>query len=71
MQVYAAFKSIPDYHGPPPTLVSLHETLVGAMKALYPDESHERFRNMFTERRSGVWEGPDGFGLVRLMEVQP
>lgn len=73
MEVYAAFRSVPDYHAPSPALLSLHETLDGAIKALYPD--NEGFRNAFTKwsrsTRGETWEGPDGFGLVRKMEVLP
>lgn len=72
MEVYAAFRTSPDYHAPPATLHSLHTTLEGAILALYPDRAD--FREAFTERtnRYGTmryWEGPDGFGMVKLMEI--
>jgi hypothetical protein len=69
IKIYAAFNSVPDYTAPAPSLRSLHESLDGAKKALYPDR--EDFRNSFREYKPGVWDGPDGFGLIRLMEVLP
>lgn len=70
--VYAAFRSVPDYTAPSPPLHSLHETLEGAIKALYPNESEERLRAMFTKSTysKDTWNGPDGFGMVRLIEVE-
>lgn len=72
MEVYAAFKSVPDYYAGSPPLVSLHKTLDGAVKALYPD--NEDFQNSFRAWTSSItgptWEGPDGFGLIRLLEVK-
>lgn len=69
-RVYAAFRSVPDYTAPSPPLKSLHRTLEGALHSLYPDR--EDFRNAFrhTSTDPDEWEGPDGFGLIRLMEVE-
>lgn len=67
--VYAAFNSTPDYHGRGPSLKSLHETFEGAVRSLYPDR--EDFQAAFRETLPGEWDGPDGFGLVRIVEVQP
>lgn len=66
--VYAAFKSVPDYHAPAPPLKSLHLTLEGAIHALYPNRAD--FRNSFKEFSPGRWEGPDGFGMVERLEVK-
>jgi hypothetical protein len=70
--VYAAFRSVPDYTAPTPPLLSLHETLGGAIKALYPDR--QDFRDAFRMERSPngerYWNGPDGFGLVKEMVVK-
>lgn len=65
MKVYAAFRSYPDYHAGPPSLHSLHETLEGAIESLYPDKEYA-FRQW---PGKDIWEGPDGFGLIKLMEV--
>jgi hypothetical protein len=72
MQVFAAFRSVPDYHAGPAPFVSVHETLGGAIKALYPDnvKYQEAFRK-WANSRMDTWEGPDGFGLVRKIEVLP
>jgi hypothetical protein len=67
MDIYAAFNSAPDYSAPPPSLKSLHLTLEGAKKSLYPDR--EDFQNSFRQI-NGDWHGPDGFGLVKLMSVK-
>ena len=63
--VYAAFYSTPDYSGRGPTLLSLHCTLEGAIKALYPDGDYD-FRKWEGE---DIWEGPDGFGLIKLLPI--
>ncbi len=69
MFVYAAYRSVPDYTAPAPPLVSLHKSLDGAIKALYPDR--EDFRESFTKSHyvANMWNGPDGFGMVRMLEV--
>lgn len=71
MKVYAAYRSVPDYTAPSPSLVSLHKTLEGAKRALYPDR--EDFRQAFRKANKPLqdtWIGPDGFGEIRLMEVK-
>lgn len=67
MTVYVAFRSVPDYTAGAPALHSIHITLRGAIEALYPDKPE-----WWDFRRSSndEWHGPDGYGLVRLMEVQ-
>lgn len=78
-KVYAAFRSSPDYASSPTTLVSLHETLDGATMALYPETKQTnnlRSRKAFTRgiTISGAdswWTGPDGYGLIKLMEIKP
>lgn len=71
--VYVAFRSSPDYNAAAPPIVGLYATLEGAIEALYPGETDQarRFRSQFRESSyaSCVWIGPDGFGEVRLMEV--
>jgi hypothetical protein len=71
MEVFAAYRSVPDYHAGPAPLKSLHETLDGAIKALYPDR--EDFRALFRKSHyvADTWIGPDGFGEVKKMEVLP
>lgn len=66
MEVFAAFRSVPDYSAPSPSLKSLHLTLDGAILSLYPDGKAE-FRKWAGHE---VWEGPDGFGLIKKMEVE-
>ena len=69
MEVYIALRSSPDYTAPPPSFVSAHETLKGAIEALYPDQL--QFQTAFRKwPDKDVWEGPDGFGLIRKVEVK-
>lgn len=70
MIVYAAFVSAPDYTAPPPSLKSLHTSLEGAISALYPDRPDFQVKFRESGYRTGEWIGPDGFGLVRRMEVK-
>jgi hypothetical protein len=66
--LYAAFSSVPDYSAPAPTFLSVHRTLEGAKRALYPDD---KYHETFTYRvKAMYWEGPDGFGLIRRVEVK-
>lgn len=68
-EVYAAFRSVPDYHAGPAPLVSLHRTWEGAARALYPEgDEYQSLFHRWTNKK--VWQGPDGFGLIRLMEVK-
>jgi hypothetical protein len=70
MEVYVALKSVPDYtQAPWAPFHSVHTTLEGAIKALYPDRKdfQSQFKKWPTNK---VWEGPDGFGMVKLVEVQ-
>jgi hypothetical protein len=69
--VYAAFRSYPDFHAPAPQLVSIHLTEQGAIHALYPEntDAHKNFREAFRKTSEGVWQGPDGFGMVKKMAV--
>lgn len=66
--VYAAYRSVPDFHARPPAVHSLHLTLDGAIKSLYPDrpDFQQSFRKVAGAER---WEGPDGFGSVERVEV--
>lgn len=66
-KVYAAFRSAPDYTAPPPSLVSLHKTLGGAINALYPDKAYNFTKST---RFENVWVGPDGFGQIKLLEIK-
>lgn len=70
MEVYAAFKSVPDYSGPGPVLVSLHNSFEGAKTALYPERDYE-FRLSTSLSRDKTWYGPGGYGMIRQMEVKP
>jgi hypothetical protein len=66
MRVFAAFHSTPDYHGKGPSLKSLHYSLEGAIASLYPKMNY----NFQKWPGKDVWEGPDGFGLIKLFEVK-
>lgn len=66
MQVFGAYRSYPDYNAPSPILVSLHMTFEGARRALYPDKDYEFTKSNYSP---GTWNGPDGFGMIRLLEV--
>ncbi len=71
MEVYVALNSSPDYSAPAPSFKSVHDTLEGAIHALYPDRAD--FQMVFRKWPSGlgeVWEGPDGFGMVKKVTVQ-
>lgn len=68
MPVYVALNSDPGWTAPAPSFKSVHRTLDGAKRALYPD--HENFRDAFRESRPGVWTGPDGYGEIRMVEVK-
>lgn len=71
MDVYVALNSVPDYHAPAPSFKSVHRTLDGAILAVYPKAENERFRKMFRKwPNADVWEGPDGFGMVKLVQLQ-
>lgn len=71
--IYVALRSVPDYHAPAPSFQSAHASLEGAIAALYPNEDQERFREMFrpSPYSKDTWDGPDGFGMVRKLEVLP
>lgn len=70
--VYAAFYTTPDYTSSGGSLKSIHKTLEGAIASLYPESAAHRadFRKSVHTTRN-IWTGPDGFGEVREMEVQP
>lgn len=68
--VYAAFNTSPDYNAPSPSLKSLHRTLAGAQEALYPNGAKFRYDPGFTPDKDR-WNGPDGFGLIKRMEIKP
>lgn len=65
--VYAAFRSVPDYSAGAPPLISVHKTLEGAKRALYPNNNYEFITDGYNLNE---WIGPDGFGLIRLMEIK-
>lgn len=72
MKLYVALNSVPDYNAPAPSFKSVHETLEGAIAALYPDS--EKFQKAFVKSRyykENIWIGPDGFGEVREVELLP
>lgn len=68
--VYIALNSVPDYTAPAPSFKSVHHTLEGAILALYPDR--EDFRIAFSPSRyvPDTWNGPDGFGTVKRVEIK-
>lgn len=69
MDVYVAFNSVSDYTAPAPSFHSVHMTLDDAIHALYPDRKD--FQLQFTQStRKDTWNGPDGFGMVRKVELQ-
>lgn len=55
MKLYVAFRSVPDYYAGPAPFKSVHLTLDGAIKALYPTKDYD-FRKW---PGRDVWEGPD------------
>ena len=65
MEVYVALNSTPDYTSPAPSFHSVHTTLSGAISALYPKKDVT-----FSFVGKGVWDGPDGFGMVKRVVVQ-
>ena len=66
MTVFAAIRSVPDYHANSGALVSLHRTFQGAKKALYPEQDYNFIQS---GTNPNVFTGPDGFGEIRRMEV--
>lgn len=68
MQVFAAFRSSPDYHSSGRSLVSLHQTFGGAKKALFPDKDYHFVQSPY---RKNTFTGPDGFGEIERMEIKP
>lgn len=72
-EVYAAFHSVPDFSGPPPSLVSLHETFDGAFKALYPKPEQARYKEALEKSfrpEHKTYYGPEGYGLIRIMSIK-
>lgn len=70
MEVYVALRSAPDYSASSPAFKSVHKTLEGAIESLYPGPSQVRFRDMFHKwPNQDIWEGPDGFGMVKLVQL--
>ena len=67
MKVYAALNSSPDYSAGSPSLKSIHLSLYGAIESLYPGQNLT-FRKW---KDAQVWEGPDGFGMIKEMDVLP
>lgn len=65
--VYGAFLSGPVGSDHPPSLLSLHKTFEGAKKALYPNKDYEFKPSSYL---SDSWNGPDGCGLIMLLEIQ-
>lgn len=66
IKLYAAYRSTPDFHSHGPTFISAHLTFEGAKKAIYPLKDYD-----FTPEPSGThWTGPDGYGLISVIEVQ-
>lgn len=69
MDVYVALNSVPDYNAPAPSFKSVHMTLEDAIRSLYPDRKD--FQLQFTPgSQKDTWNGPDGFGMVRKVELQ-
>ena len=72
MDIYIALRSVPDYSARAPAFYSAHETLEGAIKALYPESPN--FQKAFIKwasTKEEVWEGPDGFGMVKKVTLLP
>lgn len=67
MQVYVALRSVPDYSAPAPSFKSVHLSLKGAIDSLYPNSDYDFHKWPGKD----VWEGPDGFGMIKLVEVLP
>lgn len=70
MKVYVALNSVPDYSARAPSFKSVHKTFEGAAKSLFPnrEDYQKSFRQSSTNPDS--WYGPDGFGTIKLVEVQ-
>ena len=67
MEIYLAFNSEPDYSAGTPRFKSAHKTFEGAKKSLFPDKDYNFHQWSHNPK---TWEGPDGYGLIRLVEVQ-
>lgn len=70
--VYVAFASVPDYHAGPSPYRGVSKSLEGAKHILYGDEPEflkDHYWRKWNNTKDEVWEGPDGFGLIRLVEV--
>lgn len=70
--VYAAFNSNPDFTSGTGALISIHDSLDGAIKALYPNNPQywDQFRKS-SYPTIPQWIGPDGFGRVEERELKP
>lgn len=64
MLIYVAMNSEPDWTSHGPRFKSVHKTLEGAIKSLYPKGAD------FRQYDKCEWIGPDGFGLIRLVKLE-
>lgn len=62
--VYGAFRSYP--YSSYINLVSLHETFEGAKEALYPNKDYDFKPSSYLP---DTWNGPDGFGVIKLLQI--
>lgn len=67
MKVFVALNAVPDYSAPSPSFRSVHLTLEGAKRSLFPGRDPVSWRMW----RDGIWAGPDGYGEIREVEVLP
>lgn len=68
-EVYALFNNaVPDYTAGSPGLTSVHKTFLGAVQASFAKEVAQWRRTQIPGVET--WYGPDGFGMIRRMEVQ-
>lgn len=63
MEIYIALNSYPDTSLA--TFHSAHTTLKGAQQALFPERECTFRKWGYTD----VWEGPDGYGIIRKVPL--
>lgn len=70
MHVYIAMNSNPDWYSPGPTFKSVHKTLDGAIRSLYPEGRYDFRPSSGDNNGTTSWVGPDGFGFIRLVTLE-
>lgn len=70
-EIFAALHSVPDYSAGHPPLVGVSHSLQGAIDLLYPGQNLTLAQFRESTVRPGCWNGPDGYGEVRRLEIMP